>query len=165
MSKISKCWNCVFHFQPIFEKPFFNEWQALVRWSLVRLSLKFRVWTGFSKIGWKGKTQFQHFEISTFFMRLQINGIAPIPEMWPSILNREFWIQFSIAKANREKLVKLIKMGKISEILLNSLFISSAYANNFAVPSCNDDTQVSFWVIWCKWEGLTGRDPSWCEIF
>ena len=34
-------------------------------------------------------------------------------------------------------------MGKISEILLKSLFISSAYANNFAVPSCNNDSEVS----------------------
>ena len=30
----------------------------------------------------------------------------PIPEMWPFILNKKFWIQFSIAKANRENLVK-----------------------------------------------------------
>ena len=60
------------------------------------------------------------------------------------ILNQEFRIILSIISVNREKFVKFIKMGKISKILLNSLFISSAYANNFAVPSCNDDTQVSF---------------------
>ena len=59
------------------------------------------------------------------------------------ILNQEFRIILSIISVNREKFVKFIKMGKISKILLNSLFISSAYANNFAVPSCNDDTQVS----------------------
>ena len=88
----------------------------------------------------------------------------PIPELWPSILNREFWIQFSIAKANREKLVKLIKMGKISEILLNSLFVTSAYANSFAVPSCNNDTPVSstlsFWMICFKWWAWPISIPS-----
>ena len=63
-----------------------------------------------------------------------------------NILDREFRIIFLIISANREKLVKLISFPKlkIPEILLNSLFISSAYANNFAVPSCNDDTQVSY---------------------
>ena len=35
------------------------------------------------------------------------------------------------------------KMGRISEILLNSLFISSAYADNFRVRSCNEDSTVS----------------------
>ena len=38
-------------------------------------------------------------------------------------------------------------MGKISEILLNSLFVGSVYANNFAVLSCNDDSEVSFSLV------------------
>merc|ERR1712136_692959 len=31
-------------------------------------------------------------------------------------------------------------MGRISEIILNSLFMNSAYADNFRVRSCNDDS-------------------------
>ena len=51
-------------------------------------------------------------------------------------------------------------MGKISEILLKSFFISSAYANSFAVPSCNDNTPVSFfghkiWLHPTSSQGLT----------
>ena len=69
-----------------------------------------------------------------------------IPEIWPSILNNQFGIEnFNLNGKSRE--TRLIKMGKISEILLNSLFITSAYANNFAVPSCNDDSLVSFTLI------------------
>ena len=37
-------------------------------------------------------------------------------------------------------------MGRISEIILNSLFMSSAYADNFRVRSCNDDSTVSFYI-------------------
>ena len=39
-------------------------------------------------------------------------------------------------------------MGRISEIILNSLFMSSAYADNFRVRSCNDDSTVSFYIAY-----------------
>ena len=51
--------------------------------------------------------------------------------------------KFSLIKILRERLTADNKMGKISKILFDSLFIASVYANNFAVPSCNDDTPVN----------------------
>ena len=33
-------------------------------------------------------------------------------------------------------------MGKISTILLNSIFVSSATGQNFQVTGCNDETQT-----------------------
>ena len=35
---------------------------------------------------------------------------------------------------------------KLSKILLNSVFLSSGYANNFGVTNCNTDVSTSSWV-------------------
>ena len=54
------------------------------------------------------------------------------------------WIwSFEFWSHNDQSREAIRKMGKISEILLNSLFIGSAYANNFEVLSCNNDAPVS----------------------
>ena len=46
-------------------------------------------------------------------------------------------------------------MGKVSNVLLSSVLIGSAYGDNFSVLSCNDDSTVSI-----SFRPLNFRDES-----
>ena len=46
---------------------------------------------------------------------------------------------FLFNKIDQTSLLETIKMGKLSKVLLNSLFLSSASADTFRVSSCNNE--------------------------
>ena len=45
--------------------------------------------------------------------------------------------------SDREKLVQLVKMAKLSKVILSSLCIGHACGENYSVLSCNTDSTVS----------------------
>ena len=82
-------------------------------------------------------------------MRFQINQIQiinSISKTWHLILNIRFAIQILNHNGISREACQDNPMRRFSEILLNSLVVSSAYADNFRVRSCNDDSTVSFYM-------------------